>query len=139
MTDHLQIFQITEYKHNNNITIIHTSRRLTNERNINTFIIYLVNADWKEKYDSDDINCMYNTFTEIMTELYQSYCPIIYEKVKRNRPDKPWMTNGLKNACRKKNLLHKEFLKTRTIVSEEKYNKYNTNKLTAILIRCESQ
>ena len=139
MTDLLQIFQITEYKHNNNITIIHTSRRLTNERNINTFINYLVNADWKEKYDSDDINCMYNTFTEIMTELYQSYCPIIYEKVKRNRPDKPWMTNGLKNACRKKTLLHKEFLKTRTIVSEEKYNKYNTNKLTAILIRCETQ
>ena len=53
--------------------------------------------------DSDDINCMYNTFTEIITELYQSNCPIIYEKVKRKRPDKPWMTNGLKNACRKKN------------------------------------
>ena len=102
MTDHLPIFQITEYKHNNNITIIHRSRRLTNERNINALINDLVNADWKEIYDSDDINCMYNTFTEIITELYQSNCPIIYEKVKRKRPDKPWMTNGLKNACRKK-------------------------------------
>ena len=138
MTDHLPIFQITEYKHNNNITIIHSSRRLANERNINTLINDLVNADWKEIYDSDDINCMYNTFTEIITELYQSNCPIIYEKVKRKRPDKPWMTNGLKNACRKKNLLYKEFLKTRTIVSEEKYKKYK-NKLTAILRRCEKQ
>ena len=43
--------------------------------------------------------------------------------MKRKRPDKPWMTNGLKNACRKKNLLYKEFLKTRTDVSEEKYKK----------------
>ena len=120
MTDHFPIFQITEYKHNNNITIIHRSRKLTNERNINALINDLVNADWKEIYDSDDINCMYNTFTEIITELYQSNCPIIYEKVKRKRPDKPWMTNGFKNACRKKKLLYKEFLKTRTIVSEEK-------------------
>ena len=89
MTDHLPIFQITEYKHNNNITIIHSGRRLTNERNINTLINDLVNADWKEIYDSDDINCMYNTFTVKITELYQSNCPIIYEKVKRKRPDKP--------------------------------------------------
>ena len=138
MTDHLPIFQITEYKHNNNITIIQSSRRLTNERNINTLINDLVNADWKEIYDSDDINCMYNTFTEKITELYQSNCPVIYEKVKRKRPDKPWMTNGLKHACRKKNLLYKEFLKTRTNVSEEKYKKYK-NKLTAILRRCEKQ
>ena len=138
MTDHLPIFQITEYKHNNNITIIQSSRRLTNERNINTLINDLVNADWKEIYDSDDINCMYNTFTEKITELYQSNCPVIYEKVKRKRPDKPWMTNGLKNACRKKNLLYKEFLKTRTNVSEDKYKKYK-NKLTAILRRCEKQ
>ena len=48
------------------------------------------------------------------------------------------MTNGLKNACRKKNLLYKEFLKTRTNVSEEKYKKY-INKLTAIMRRCEKQ
>ena len=48
------------------------------------------------------------------------------------------MTNGLKNACRKKNLLYKECLKTRTNVSEEKYKKYK-NKLTAILRRCEKQ
>ena len=79
----------------------------------------------------------YNTFTEIITELYQSNRPIIYEKVKRKRPDKPWM--GLKNACRKKNQLYKEFLKSRTIVSEEKYTKYYLKKLTAILRRCEKQ
>ena len=133
MTDHLPIFQITEYKHNNNITIIHSSRRLTNERNINTLINNLVNADWKEIYDSDDINCMYNTFTGKITELYQSNCPIKYEKVKRKRPDKP-----LTNACRKKTLLYKEFLKTRTNVSEEKYKTYK-NKLTAMLRRCEKQ
>ena len=84
-------------------------------------------ADWKKYiYDSDDINCLYNTFTEKITELYHSNCPIIYEKVKRKRLDKPWMNNnGLKNASRQRNLLYKEFLKTRINVSDEKYqNKY---------------
>ena len=102
MTDHLPIFQLTEYKHNKKVTIILNSKRLTNERNINTLINDLVIADWKPIYDSDDINCMYNTFTDKKTELYHSNCPIIYEKVKRKRSDKPWMTNGLKNAYRKK-------------------------------------
>ena len=39
------------------------------------------------------------------------------------------MTTGLKNACKKKNLLYKLFLKNRTIERETKYK----NKLTAIL------
>ena len=89
MTDHLPIFQITEYKHNKKMPIIFNSKRLNNESNINTLIHDLVKADWKEIYDSDDINCMYNYFTEKITELYHSNCPIIYEKVKRKRPDKP--------------------------------------------------
>ena len=118
MTDHLTIFQITEYKHNKTMTIILNSKRLTNERNINTLINDLVIADWKQIYDSDDINCMYNTFTDKITELYHSNCPIIYEKVKRKRPDKPW------NSRRKKPLLYKEFLKTKTNESEGKYKKY---------------
>ena len=37
-----------------------------------------------------------------------------------------------------KNLLYKELLQTRTIVSEEKYKKY-INKMTGILRRCEKQ
>ena len=36
-----------------------------------------------------------------------------------------------KNACKKKNMLYKQFLKNRTIERETKYKKYK-NKLTAI-------
>ena len=46
--------------------------------------------------------------------------------------DKPWITNGLKNACRKKNTLYKKCLRSRTVISETKYKLYN-NKLTSIL------
>ena len=45
---------------------------------------------------------------------------------------KPWITNGLKNACRKKNGLYRSFLRERTHTSEYWYKTYK-NKLTSIL------
>ena len=44
----------------------------------------------------------------------------------------PWITNGLKNACRKKNGLYRSFLRERTHTSEYRYKTYK-NKLTSIL------
>ena len=46
------------------------------------------------------------------------------------------MTSGLKNACKKKNLLYKYFLKSRSKQSEDKYKTYK-NKLTTILRKYE--
>ena len=48
------------------------------------------------------------------------------------------MTTCLKNACKKKNMLYKQFLKNRTIEREAKYKKYK-NKPTAILRYSEKQ
>ena len=47
-------------------------------------------------------------------------------------PKKPWLSRGLSNACHKKNYLYRQFLKHRTITSQNRYNTYK-NKLTAIL------
>ena len=48
--------------------------------------------------------------------------------------NKPWLTKGLKNACKKKNTMYKEFLKQRTLYNEDRYKRYK-NKLTKILRR----
>ena len=48
------------------------------------------------------------------------------------RRDKPWITNGLKNACRKKNRLYKIWLHSQTPAADSRY-KINKNKLTSIL------
>lgn len=45
---------------------------------------------------------------------------------------KPWITKGLQNACKKKNLLFKHFLEKRTKEAELKYKLYK-NKLVNIL------
>ena len=66
---------------------------------------------------------------------YDKHCHI-KEKHIYTYNNKPWFTNGLKHACRKKNHLHKVFLKKRAKGSEEKYKQYK-NKLTSILRFCE--
>lgn len=45
--------------------------------------------------------------------------------------DCPWLTKGLKNACKKKNALYRNFIRKRTKEAEDKYKKYK-NKLTSI-------
>ncbi len=48
------------------------------------------------------------------------------------------MTSGLINACKKKNLLYRNFIKNRTVASEIRYKTYK-NKLTKILKRCQRE
>ena len=83
---------------------------------------------------------MYDTFTTKLKNIYHSTCPVTLTKQKlvRKMPDKPWMTHSLKQACKKKNLLYRQFLKKRSVASEERYNKYK-NKLTGILRYCEKK
>ena len=57
---------------------------------------------------------------------------------KGNKEDKPWFTNGLRNACKKKNTLYKNFLRSRTQRAQVKYKTYK-NKLTTILRISEKQ
>ena len=45
--------------------------------------------------------------------------------------NKPWVTRGLQNACKKKNNLYKQFLKLRTKEAECRYKNIK-NKLTYI-------
>ena len=52
------------------------------------------------------------------------------------RRGKPWITNGLKNACRKKNRLYKIWLHSQTPAAESRYKTYK-NKLTSILRTAE--
>ena len=47
---------------------------------------------------------------------------------------KPWLSRGLINACHKNNYSYKQFLKHRTITTENRYKTYK-NKLTAILLK----
>ena len=83
---------------------------------------------------------MYDTFAAKWKNIYNSTCPVTVTKQKlvRKMPDKPRMTHSLKQACKKINMLNRQFLKKKSVVSEERYQKYK-NKLTGILRYCEKK
>ena len=116
ISDHLPIFQITEYIHNKCSNVTYNNRRIVNQQNINVMMNELKETNWNKILNTE--NVMYNTFAEKLTKIYT--CPIVKQKIVNKRPDKPWMTNSLKQACKKKNLLYRQFLKKRSITSEEK-------------------
>uniref|UniRef100_A0A3Q2ZQH6 Reverse transcriptase domain-containing protein n=1 Tax=Kryptolebias marmoratus TaxID=37003 RepID=A0A3Q2ZQH6_KRYMA len=66
----------------------------------------------------------------ILGALYEKNC--VQNNYTKRDVDKPWMTKGLRNACKKKNNLYSCFLKLRTKESEDKYKKYK-NKLVWII------
>ena len=98
----------------------------------------LKETNWNNILASEDVNDMYDTFISKLKNIYNTTCPVTVTKqtLVRKMPDKPWMTNSLKQACTKKNLLYRQFLKKISVTCEEIYNKYK-NKLTGLLRYCE--
>ena len=74
----------------------------------------------------------YNALLSTFVHLYNQCCPIRLVKHFTLKNDKPWLTNSLRNACHKFFLLYTQFLRSRTLTSEQKYKLYK-NKLTTIL------
>ena len=77
-------------------------------------------------------------FLSIFSEQYNICCPVKTIRAQVARRDKPWITNGLKNACRKKNRLYKIWLHSQTPAAESRYKIYK-NKLTSILRTAEKE
>ena len=82
----------------------------------------LKETNWNEILASEDVHCNDDTFTTKLNNICNSTCPVIVTKQKlvRKMPDKPWMTHSLKQACKKKNLLYRQFLKKRSLASEKR-------------------
>ena len=96
-------------------------------------------TDWRSVIECDNVNESYNKFVEIFLDKLKKCCPKENKmQGKKKRNNHPWMTTGLQNACKKKNLLYRNFIKNRTDECETRYKTYK-NKLTKILKRCERE
>ena len=143
ISDHLPIYVVTRYIHKETLNKTCVKKRVINDVTKKALIKDLENCNWDEILAEEDVNITYNKFVNMFTNLFNTNCPvntsnITQGKRKNKRPDKPWMTTCLKNGCKKKNMLYKQFLKNRTIEREAKHKKYK-NKLTAILRYSEKQ
>ena len=134
ISDHLPVFTTLQYsnftKKQNNVDIHKTTRHRTPEA-IEALKEDLREQRWTDVYTNNNPNKAYEEFLSVFTTLYDKHCP---RKIKRKAKydDKPWITRGLENACKKKNLLYRHFLKNRTKEAEHKYKRYK-NKLISIM------
>lgn len=137
ISDHLPIFAITEIgqKHIAPSEIVRNVRKFT-ESNICNMRNELHNTDWKDLFLCNDVNDTYDIFVSTFVEILDRCCPISKMKLKKYSHYKPWFTKGLKNACKKKNSLYKNWLKYKTESTDVKYKRYK-NKLTYILRSAE--
>ena len=139
ISDHFPIFNIAQISgfsssFENNMTL----SRQYSDRNISKFKNKLENINWAQITSKDDVNHCYNHFTDIINHLFIDSFPLQKQKHSKKETKKPWLTPGIINACKKKNTLYRQFLKHRTVQSENKYKKYK-NKLTNILRYAEKK
>ncbi|KAI2647708.1 hypothetical protein H4Q32_030226 [Labeo rohita] len=134
VSDHLPVFTIYDNfcintMQDNSFVII----RDKSSKAIEDFREDLKRQNWDQVY-TNDLNNAYNAFMTTLINLYDKNCKQIKicAQTAKISFDKPWMTNGLKNACKKKNYLYRMFLKKRTEDAECRYKKYK-NKLVSII------
>lgn len=94
--------------------------------------------DWKVVCEQEDVDEAYNYFLDIFLNLYEKNCPVKKYKIKDNKDNTPWITNGLRNACKKKNQLYKKYINNPSIQNESKYKQYK-NRLTKIMRSCRKK
>ena len=139
ISDHLPVFVIynCDYSLKKDENII-TYKRLRTEEALDALNNELLAQDWNNVYDTDNVNAAYDNFLNTFLLLYERNCPLQKCRKDPKRTDKPWITKGLSNACKKKNTLYRDFIKYRTKEKETKYKRYK-NKLIDIIRNCKKE
>ena len=139
ITDHLPIFVFCTYPNPNRADQkCNVKKRIINENTLLSLSNNLAEECWDNVFRSADVDTAYGEFITTFSKQYNICCPMKTVRNSFTRRDKPWITNGLKNACHKKNRLYKQFLCSRSHTCEEKYKTYK-NKLTSILRTAEKE
>ena len=132
ISDHLPVFAICYYDYLIRGSRSHQFKRILNNDAVEKLKIDLNQQTWQNVFDQSDVNLAYNIFIRDFQCLLNKHCPLKCIAVVAKTGNKPWFTNGLKKACRKKTRLYKIFLSQRTLASEIRYKTYK-NRLTTIL------
>ncbi len=107
------MFVIHECKNKNlDSSKINMQRRLRTDETLNTFRNDLLAQDWRNVHEKEDVDSAYNFFLNTFLTLYHKNCPIQQPKRTPKRPDNPWLTRGLLNACKKRIIYIKTLLST---------------------------
>ena len=135
ISNHLPVFSILSNIKVPSVEQNSVHKRKITEKTVNNLINSLREINWDDLHNFTDVNRCYEYFLNVFMKLLNENCPMQCVRIK-SRINKPWFTNGLKNACRKKNNLYKSWLANKTECAQQKYKKYR-NKLSLILRKAE--
>ena len=69
-----------------------------------------MNQNWGNILASDDVIEAYSNFISVIKNIYDTAFPFTKVREKKHSYTKPWMTKGLVNSYKKKNMLYKKFI-----------------------------
>ena len=58
--------------------------------------------DWFNVFNNNNVNSCYDSFLNTVLNIYNNCCPVRKVKFCNKNHSKPWITNGLVNACKKR-------------------------------------
>lgn len=112
ITDHLPEFIVYDCNYKKvDQTIKSQYRWVWTDDSLKALKFQQMTYDWVVIYRIDDVDVAYEECLRIFILLYNQNCPVKEYKRKRSHKNQEWVTKGLQNACKKKNLLFKEFIK----------------------------
>ena len=101
--------------------------RIINEANNEIFSRLIHDESWSELAGLR-AEARYDKFNDIYSKHYDTAYPLNTKRVRRKHErvhPKPWITPWLEDACHRKNLLYKTYIKTNSIQNKTTYDKMN--------------
>jgi len=122
LSDHFPIFvsqpiKIKHFGKTNNMVSFYNFC----EKNLNKLIEALYGENWLEVTSNVDPNNAFNKFLYILNKYFKKFCPLTRKKKKNFKTNKPWITQKIKIAIRKKLQLFKKYKKSHNIENFEKF------------------
>ena len=86
------------------------SRKLITKKFINNLIFDLRDISWNFVIGLSNVNDDYDAFNHIFCKNFEKSCFKKIIKIHDSNRDQPWMTNGLTQCCRTKNIMYTKAL-----------------------------
>ena len=125
ISDHLPIFIIIEGPNEfTNSQKVKYRKRVINKIKISNISERLENMSWENVVNERSPDRAYDIFLQEIQYLYEEIFPEEEVEVKIKTIRNKWMTKGLIKSSKRKQILYKKFLKSRTQKNENNYKKY---------------
>ena len=122
ISDHYPIFHMNLDKSEKQ-TDTYVMKRKYTEANKHSFLHSLHEIDWHEIYNIPETNSSFDKFHSILKELHAKHFPKVKVKIRYSN-NKPWLSDEMKDAIKKKNKLYRISRKIPSVHNEIEYKTF---------------